>query len=388
MSYKKKLLALMSFISSFITGVVAMVLGSEINGLIDLYNKPIETVTLFASSSALGRIIGCSFAWKLVNKIGPVKTELLGNICIGLEVLLLPFIPFYYVGMLLAFLGGLGMALNDNSSPLIVAYCFPKTYSSMLSAGQTMYCFGDFSLSLLVTLFLKIKIPYFYANIICSLTIIISTTCAIICRNENVQSENREEKVKPIYSNNEKLAVLLVALGSFAYCAVCNCIGLFTTSYLESVDLSATESASLLTVYSIGSTIGSILFIYILRKMSERTALILNSCIGLISMLGAILVNTFTSYAIGLFFAGVFLGVMFALFLAIGTRVSYKDPASASSLVGTAGGLGDIIIPIIARIVLTTYGIKYAYYTSFIFLILTIIISIIIKVLTKEKENA
>lgn len=389
MNKYKKLLALMSFVSSFITGVVAMVIGSEIGNLIELYNKPIETVVLFGSGAALGRIFASLFAWKVVNKFGPIKTELAGNILIGLDVLLLPFIPNYYVGMVLSFLGGLGMSLNDNSSPAIMAYVFPKTYSSMLSAGQTMYCFGNFAFSLLISLFIKVNVPYYYTNIICVSTLIISITCALICLKVNIATESEEEKVQPIYCKNIKIGMILVAFGSFAYCAVCNCIGLYTTTYLESVGFSTADSSVLYTIYNIGSTIGSILFIYILRKVSEKVALIMNTVVALGAISLALSLNTFMGYAIGLFLAGCFLGVTFALLLSLGTRIQYNDPASASSLVGLAGGVGDITIPIMTSAILTSYGIGYVYNTSILFLILTILIAIIIYLITKEKkENA
>lgn len=378
----------MSLTTSFLTGVVAMVIGSELNGLISLYNKPIETIVLFGSGAALGRIVGCTFAGKVVKKIGPIKSEILGNIFTGIELLLIVLVPNYYFGMFCAFMGGMGMAFNDNSTPPIIAYVFPDKYSSMLSAGQTMYCFGNFAITLLLSLFLRINVPYYYSNFVCGAMLIISLGCGLICFNHKIEYKDEDEKVKPIYSKDPRLTVMIIALGSFAYCAVCNCVGLYTSSYLESTGLSAADSAFLLTIYNIGSTVGSILFIYILRKVSERVVMIMNSVISLVALSLSLYFNTYISYFIGLFIAGLFLGVMFAIILALATRISYKDPTAASSLVGIAGGLGDIVIPLITSALLTSHGIAVAYNTSLFFLILTLSIACAIYLLTKEKTNA
>lgn len=388
MNRTKKLLAVMTFLSSFTTGALAMVIGSEIGELIKLYNRPLETVVFFSSAMALGRIIACTFVGKVVNKIGAVKGLLLGNICAATQILLLTIIPNYYLGMLFAFLGGVGMAFNDNSSPIIVGYVFPDKYSSMLSAGQTMYCFGNFALTLLLSLFLKINVNFYFANVICSIAILITVICGIICFNVDTRSESEEESIQPIYTKRPRMTVVITALGSFTYCAVCCCVGLYTTQYLESIGMSTFDSSFLLTVYNVGSTIGSILFIFILRKISERAAFVINACVSLAAMLLALVINTYTSYLIGLFIAGTFLGVIFALVLAIATRIYYKKPTEASSLIGVAGGLGDICIPFITSNILTTRGIAAAYKTSIFFMIMTLCVAVAVFLLTKEKKDA
>ena len=76
------------------------------------------------------------------------------------------------------------------------------------------------------------------------------------------------------------------------------------------------------------------------------------------------------------------------LVLAIATRVYYKKPTEASSLVGIAGGLGDICIPLITSNILTTRGIGAAYKTSIFFLMLTLCVAVSVFLLTKEKKDA
>ena len=65
------------------------------------------------------------------------------------------------------------------------------------------------------------------------------------------------------------------------------------------------------------------------------------------AIVAALVINTVEAYFIGMFTAGFFLGVLFSVIVAVATRIGYERISVASSLVATAGGLSDILTPIV-----------------------------------------
>ena len=142
----------------------------------------------------------------------------------------------------------------------------------------------------------------------------------------------------------------------------------------------------MLTTYNVGCVIGSIVFVAILKKIKEQTILIANCLLAFVAIVAAFLINNIMVYYVCFAIAGVFLGVLFSVILAIGTRIGYKRISVTSAYVATAGGASDILTPIITSFIVGALGVGYAYYYALIMLLITAVLGFVVKASTSEKE--
>ena len=111
MNRNQKKIAFLAFAMYFITGASVIVVGCSLPHLMARYGKEVSQVVMLGSAFALGRVLTAYQLGKMIQKHGPLKVLVLGVSCLTLFILGLTFIPNYYVGLVCAFLGGVGLCV-------------------------------------------------------------------------------------------------------------------------------------------------------------------------------------------------------------------------------------------------------------------------------------
>ena len=157
------------------------------------------------------------------------------------------------------------------------------------------------------------------------------------------------------------------------------------SSYIETLGGSSEASAYILAVYNLFIVIGAVIFIVILKKLNERTVLLANSAIISIALSAGLIINSIKGYYISFPAVGFFLGVLFTIIIAIGTRLEYRNISVASAFIATIGSCGDIFTPIVTSRLITGLGIKSVLYYVIVLMVLQTVVSFIVYILTKEE---
>lgn len=387
MQKNDKIITFLAFGLYFLTGAACFLVGSSLPQLVEMYNKELDVVVLLGSSFALGRVVTVNFTGRLVEKKGPKVGLVVGILMISAYLFGLPTIPNYYAGMVFAFLGGVGMGAQDAVCPLLLSMSCKNNYAGALSAGQAFFGIGSFATPFLVGIMLSAGLPFYYSYYILLIGAVVMLICVPLAKIENqVQGENVEEQVQPLYAKNTRLAYAGILISCAAYCATINIIGLYTSSFAESIGVSASNAAFMLTIYNVGCVMGSFAFIAVLRKVKEQTILILNCIVAFLAIAIALLVNKVTVYFIGLFVAGFFLGVLFSVIVAIITRIGYKRISIASSYAAVAGGMADILTPIITGVLVGMLGVGSSFYYVLCTIIVTAAAAFVVRGSTSERS--
>ena len=143
----------------------------------------------------------------------------------------------------------------------------------------------------------------------------------------------------------------------------------------------------MLTVYNVGCVIGSFVFVLVLKKVKAQVVLLVNNICAMAAILAALLINTVEAYFIGMFTAGFFLGVLFSVIVAIATRIGYDRISVASSLVATAGGLSDILTPIVTGFLVGRLGVGFSFKYAIIMIAVSIAAAVVLRLNTTEKKQ-
>lgn len=388
MQKNNRILMFLAFGMYFLTGAAAFLVGSSLPQLVEMYNMGLDLVVLLGSAFALGRVLTVGITGRMVERFGPKVILGAGVFLVSSFFLGLPLVPNYYAGMVFAALGGVGMGVQDAVCPLLLSMSCKNNYAGALSAGQAFFGIGSFATPFLVGVMLSAELPFYYAYFLLVIVSIAMLICIPMAKMEKQEpAENaEEEQVKPLYAKKLWLAYAGILTAAAAYCAVVNVIGLYTSSFAESMGVSASSAAFMLTIYNVGCVVGSFSFVVILRKIKEQTVLIGNCVISFIAIAAALIINNVTAYFILLFIAGVFLGVLFSVLIAIATRIGYKRISVASSYVATASGASDIFTPIITGAAIGFFGIGTAFYYALAMILITIVAALVVKASTSEKE--
>ena len=388
-----RLIAFLAFAMYFLTGAACIVVGSSLPHLVKMYQLQLDKVVLLGSAYALGRVLTVYVTGQMVEKLGPARVLAGGCVLIAVFLFGIPTIPNYYAGMVFAFLGGVGMGAQDTVCPVLLSVVFRENYAGSMSAGQAFFGLGNFATPFLVGVMLSGKLPFYYSYYILLLVPVLMLLCIPFAkidtcvRGNNSEEEVQEETVTPLYTRNAVLAYAAIILVDIAYCAEVNGIMTYTSSFAESMGISPSISAFMLTVYNVGCFVGSLAFVVILRKVKVQTVLLVNHVIALSAIVTMLVVDKVPVYFVGLAIAGFFLGVLFSTIITIATRIDYKHISRAGSLMATVGGGSDILTPVITGIMVATWGVGSAYKYVIIMCIVSIIGATVLRLNTTEKEE-
>lgn len=387
MQKNNRLIMFLAFGLYFLAGASCLLVGSSLTHLMEVYGKPMDAVVLLGSAYAIGRVSTVGLTGRLTEKTGPKAVYFIAVLASCAYFMIVALIPGYYMGLAAAFLGGAGMGAEDAVCPLMLSISCRKNYAGALSAGQAFFCIGNFATPFLIGVMLSERLPFYLSFYVLTAIAMLLLLCAAFTKfGKGMQDEQEEEKVKPLYAKKMWLAYAGILLGCACYSGAVNVISLYTSSFAESIGMTPANAAFMLTAYNVGGVVGSFAFTWILKKVKEQTVLMANCIVGFLSIMLAVIFRRMEIYFICLFTAGLFLGVMFSLFVAVATRIGYKRISVASSYVAIAGGFSDIMTPIISGALVGMLGVGCAFYYALVMLAAVLILSILVKAVTSEKE--
>lgn len=366
----KAVSAFIAYSMYLLTGASCVVIGSSIPSLMSHYNKGIASIAALASVFAIGRVITVFPMGIFTEKFGVKSTATIGVVCFLLFLFGAPITKNYFAAMVLSFLAGAGMSTQDTSCAVILKYVFPNSYSSALSAGQAFFNTGCFLSPLFMGIALlnriDFKFVYFAIALIGVAMLIVLPFMKDLKKIKNtcmLESEMFEDfSHETVIFKNKKLAYALLGIMCFSYFGVTNTIHTYTPVFIESFGISESLSVTILTVYGIGSMIGSFVFIQIFRKVHETKVIWINILLTLFSLLTAFMFKTVFVFFIAYFIAGFFCGVIFSILVSVSVSLKPLNTAVAAATVGFLGGGADISSPLITGALINITNIHFTFY--------------------------
>ena len=367
-----------------LTGLACVTIGGSMTQLAKHFNVGVAQIAVFGSCYAFGRVATVFISGYLTEKFGPKPVVFVGSIFLLAFLLGVPNTTNYILGLVFSALGGMGMGTQDATCPVILHAVFPKRYPSAMSAGQAFFGIGSFTLPLIMSVVLFLNLPFqvtfFILAIVPILMIVVLPFInfkRIGCTGKNESKNDDEQEIEQEHQpelklKNRKLGNICFYISCFSYSAVVSSIALYTSTYVTSFGVPESLAVSMLSVYNIGSMIGSMIFVIILRKVHTTSVAWINSAFSLACIIAILSVKSVPVLFICFALAGFFLGVIFSLILSISTGLNPKHPSIAAAAVAVIGGSADVLSPFITGTAVTNFGIRSAFYYIVIMLVVTI----------------
>ncbi len=360
---KQKSLVFLSVFESYalylLTGAACVCLGSSLPSLIQHYGISLAKAAALVSAMAVGRVSTVFFSGMLTEKLGNRFSLTSGVVLLSLYLSFIPNTKNYFLAIVLSALAGVGQGLQDSVCPVILSNAFPNHYASAVSAGQAFFAAGCFLPPLIMSFLLATgnswKIMYYCFVVLAVIMLILSP---FVKTAAPAVKMNKEPARKKQLSKSRFLIFLLFGIITFGYCAVTNTFHTYTSSYLMSFGIKESVSVSVLTLFSVGGMAGAIVFIAILKKLHTTTVLWMNTSIGLVCVIIAILLKSELAFFICFSITGFFYGVLFSVLVTLSTELMPDHTGIAAALVGFIGGSADIMSPLITGAFVNSFGVS------------------------------
>lgn len=349
MQVKNRVAIIEAYAFYYLTGAVCLMAGSALPHLAATYKLPIGRVVFIGSAYALGRLLTVNYTGKQVEKVGPTKVLAVGLITIIAYILALLFFNSFYIALVGAFIGGIGMGAQDAICPYIINISFSKErYASALSLGQVLFALGCFTTPFTIGLALYFGLPFrygYYVILIIAIIMLLGIPFMNLHNGESKEKNITSEESQQVSGKRMQITLMILLVCCFLYSSAVNTITLYTTSFATSVGISDATAQFLLTTYNVGSLLGSLVFTFILTKVKAYIVLASNSIMALFVFVGMLLINVNQVYFIGLFISGFLLGVLFSVIITLATSATSIHVSIASSYVATSSAISDTITP-------------------------------------------
>ncbi len=385
-----KIVAFEAFALYLLTGAACLVVGTSLTQLTQTYNVSIAAVAALGSAFAFGRMLTVFITGYLTKKLGAKLVFGVGTLLLMIFLIGLPLNTNYYVGLVLSALGGIGMGSQDACCPVILSVSFPNHYSSALSAGQALFGAGCFLPPLLMGFAIALNLPFYYPYLfiaaIAGVMLILLPFAKIPSVEESAQLLEESGHAIQISKKLKFIGIAVLAMVCFSYCAVLNTINLYTATYAESLGIPSATAVTLLTVFNVGSMVGSFTFVKILTRVKPINALIANLFVVCITLTVSIFTQNVTLLFASIFITGVFVGVLFSVLVSLSTGLNPQNAALAGAIIAVVAASSDGVTPLITGSVVTHGGVNLAYVYALSMAVICLVFSVIFKVVISKKQ--
>lgn len=369
-----------------LTGAACVSIGSSLSSLMKHFSVTMAGAAALASAFAVGRVATVFISGWIAEKLGSRTVLAAGTALFLLYSIGIPTVQNYTAALLFTALAGVGQGMQDSSCPNMLAEIFPLSYSSAMGASQAFFGIGCFLPPMIMSFLLANELSWKYMYyILAALAFAILLLTPFVkngAKTAASESRPREHETQPVKkSAYNAVLYAILAVVTFTYCAVVNICHTYTSSYITSLGVHEDIAVSVLTMFSVGSMAGSLVFTLVLKKTRADSVLWVNSLAGaLFLFIGLILKNTMDFF---IFFtlAGFFFGVLFSVLITISVELMPSHTAMAAALIAFIGGASDITTPLITGKFVMQSGIVSAFHYAIVMAVIALAASVLLKAL-------
>ena len=355
----KKILIFEVYVMYMLVGAACVSIGTSLMHLSQFYEITISHAAVLASAMALGRVSTVFISSMVTERFGSKFSLSAGIILVGIFCLGIPSTRNFILAAICAALGGIGQGLSDSSCPVILQHVFKDNYHRAVSMTQVFFGIGNFItpfvFSLLLLAGIKWQLLYYGLFFLAMVMIVVMQFVRMQTTGEKKQSAEKKSLESPKGRINRKVIIMFILL-TFTYTAMINTVYTYTTAYNMSLGFEESVSVTMLTMFSIGTIIGSLIFAWVLKYFRVTSVMFFN-CVASFVIFQAI--KVFTSEPIllpGYFAFGSLFGVVYSFLISVSTEMMPGRASFAAAMVAFCSGSADILSPLITGQLVNRFG--------------------------------
>ena len=375
---KRSVVPALAYLSILAVSMTMFIINSTLVPLSVFFNVDIVSISYAVSCLGIGRMSTQLFCGKLADKYGRKIITLIGMVLMLIFFIGMSFTKSFVLALVLTTIGGMGYGMVNTSMLALIFDCFAPLGKNATAQSYVQLFFAGVGVIIpfIAEKALSKGISWSYLYLGCGIYTLILTIFIFIVKFPKQYKREATEAGFVIKPSLIKEGVLLCGAVFFIYST-----GLVSSTWIsplasDKFSIDSITALRTLTIYNLGSVIGTIVFAQLVKKIHGTILLMTNAVIALISFSICLLTSSMTIFFVSAFMAGFVVAISFNIGVSVGGEMFYDNVATISGLISVMSGLAGLTMPIIVGALKDAFGLRIAF--SFVIVLLVIAIGVTI----------
>ena len=377
----KRSVPALAYLSILAVSMTMFIINATLVPLSVFFNVDIVDISLAVSCLGVGRMSTQLFCGKLADKYGRKIIASIGMILMLTFFIGMPFAKSLVDALVLTTIGGMGYGMVNTSMLALIFDCFAPLGKNATAQSyvQLFFAGGGVIIPFIAERILSQGISWTYLYLGCGIYTLLLTIGILLVRFPAQYKRESKDSGFVIKPSLLKEGVILCASVFFIYST-----GLISSTWIsilasDTFNIDSILALRALTIYNLGSVIGTIVFAQLVKKIHGTILLMVNAIVALISFAVCLLTSSMTIFFIGAFMAGFVVAISFNIGVSVGGELFFDNAATISGWISVMSGLAGLTMPIIVGALKDSYGLRSAFSIVIYLLVIAIVITTILR---------
>ena len=377
----KRSVPALAYLSILAVSMTMFIINATLVPLSVFFNVDIVHISWTVSCLGIGRMSTQIFCGKLADKYGRKIITLIGMVLMFVFFIGMPLTNSFVMTLVLTTIGGMGYGMVNTSMLAVIFDCFAPVGKNATAQSyvQLFFAGGGVIIPFIAEKALSKGINWSYLYWGCAIYTLILTICIFIVKFPKQYKKQATDAGFIIKPSLLKEGVLLCAAVFFIYST-----GLISSTWIsilasESFSIDSILALRALTIYNLGSVIGTIVFAQLVKKIHGTILLMVNAVVALISFSVCLLTSSMIIFFMAAFMAGFVVAISFNIGVSVGGEMFSDNAATISGWISVMSGLAGLTMPIIVGALKDSFGLRKAFSFVVVLLVIAILVTSILR---------
>lgn len=354
------------YLNFFILGMVNIIFASNMSSLTEQLSTTTAGISFLLSGFGIGKLLTYALNGYLSDKFGRKPLIALSSILMIVFLIGFTMTTNYQLAFILAIIMGIANSAMDAGTYPALTESYPKSAGTANVLAKVFNSIGAILLPIFITFLasngMSYKISFYVPAIITLLAFVLIFIARFPNHKKAESSEHaKQSEEKSIFLSEPKFKVeglALIVIG-FTSLALIMIAPLWLPSLAQEVlNMTESESVTMLSYYSAGAFVSVILLAIALKKISPMTIMIVYPTITVFSYIVLLTTDSSIVGIISAFFVGLSISGVLQLAITVITQLFWQKKGTMTGIISTSGSIAVITMPALTGMMATSTSIE------------------------------
>lgn len=373
----KRSVPALAYLSILAVSMSMFIINSTLVPLSVFFNVDIVHISWTVSCLGIGRMSTQLFCGKLADKFGRKLFTLIGMALMLIFFIGMPLAKSFVMALVLTTIGGMGYGMVNTSILAVIFDCFAPVGKNATAQSyvQLFFAGGGVIIPFIAEKILSKGISWSYLYWGCGIYVLLLTICLSLIKFPKQFKREGKDSDFIIKPKLLKEGVILCAAVFFIYST-----GLISSTWIsllasDTFSIDSVTALRALTVYNLGSVVGTIIFAQLVKKIHGTILLMVNAVVALISFSICLLTSSMMVFFSAAFMAGFVVAISFNIGVSVGGEMFSDNAATISGWISVMSGLAGLTMPLILGVLKNALGLRMAFSLVIVLLAIAIVVT-------------
>lgn len=364
--------AFYAYAAMALLGAVLTIVNATQGRLADSYGVAENRISLMISCMGVGRLLIQIVCGALSDRFGRKTLVWIGLIGMVGFFFAMPMVHSLAGGMALCVLCGIFYGMVNTTMLALIFDCYSDSGNTQIAQVrvQTVYAVGGIVVPFGASLLLANGMPWKYLYWICGAVTLLMILARQFIHFPPVAVRSAQENGYVHPPRLQREGALLMLTTFCLYGAHTMGLTWMTTLAADGTQMAAADAVRVLSIFSLGALLGSLVIMRLLRRLSNLKVLTWAPVLAMAFFAACTLTRSSGVFRLCALLAGMCTGSLFNLIVGMGGYMFPKSSGTISGMLATASGSASLILPAVTGWMLDVMSVRRMFCTAFALLLL------------------